>query len=189
MNTKTGKLRSYIFVDASNIHYYLKDEGWKIDWVKFRNYYDNIYLNPCFYYYEGIVSKGCYFDYNPGDSLQDFNDAKKRKKGFFKFLRQCNYRVRHKPVSRIYDNTKGEFKHKCNFDVELAIDAIDNIDNYDVFSLVSGDGDFEKLIKYLKGKRKKTVVIAPKDRLSDNLKKVANKTVDLGDLKKHIIKD
>jgi len=180
------KLRSYIFIDASNIHYPLKDEGWKIDWIKFKKHYEDVFLNPCFYYYEGLISKGCYFDSHPDDSLQDFNNAKKDKKSFFKFLRKNGYTVRQKPVARIYDNTAGRFKHKCNFDVELTIDAIDNIDNYDVFSLVSGDGDFEKLIKYLKGKRKKTIVIASKDRLSDNLEKAANTVIPLNRIKDSI---
>ncbi len=180
------KLRSYIFIDASNIHYYLKNEGWKIDWLKFQKHYEDVFLNPCFYYYEGIISKGCYFDYHPDNTLQDFNTAKKRKQQFFKFLRQHNYKVRHKPVSRIYDNTSGQFKHKCNFDVELTIDAIDNIDNYDVFSLVSGDGDFEKLVKYLKGKRKRTIIIVPKGRLSKNLKKTANTVIHLHNIKNSV---
>ena len=182
------KPRSYIFIDASNIHYYLKGEGWQIDWIRFQNHYKSAFQDPCFYYYEGIVSKGVYSDNHPNHSLQDFIDAKKRKQNYFKFLRQHDYKVRHKPVARVYDNTSGQFKHKCNFDVELTIDAIDNIDNYDVFSLVSGDGDFEKLVKYLKSKRKKTIVIAPKDRLSNNLKKAANMTINLNSIRSSIKK-
>jgi uncharacterized LabA/DUF88 family protein len=180
------KPKSYIFIDASNIHYYLKDEGWKIDWLKFKKHYKDVFLNPCFYYYEGIRSKGVYFDHHPDHKLQDFNEAKKRKQNYFKFLKQHDYKVKYKPVTRVYDNTSGQFKHKCNFDVELTIDAIDNINDYDVFSLVSGDGDFEKLVKYLKGKRKKTIVIAPKDRLSDNLKKAANTVIYLHNIKDSI---
>ena len=180
------KLRSYIFIDASNIHYYLKDEGWRINWDKFQAHYKNIFQDPCFYYYEGIISKGCYFDNHPGHGIQDFIDAKKRKQRYFKYLRQYNYRVRHKPVARIYDNTTGRFKHKCNFDVELTIDAIDNLNNFDVFILVSGDGDFEKLVKYLKSKKKRTIVIAPKNRLSQNLNKAANVVINLKNIKDSI---
>jgi uncharacterized LabA/DUF88 family protein len=77
----------------------------------------------------------------------------------FKFLRNLSFRARHKPVGRIYDNTAGEFKHKCNFDVELTIDAFDGTGNYDVFVLLSGDDDFVKLIKYLKGQKKKALLM------------------------------
>ena len=60
--------------------------------------------------------------------------------------------------------------------------------NYDVFVLVSGDGDFEKLIKYLKGKGKRTIIIAPKERLSKKLKKSANKSIHLNAIKDSIAK-
>ena len=181
-----SKPRSYIFIDASNIHYPLREEGWKIDWLKFKTHYESVFSNPSFFYYEGLISKGCYLDYHPNDSNQDFNNAKKQKQNYFKFLRNNGYIIRQKPVARIYDNTAGRFRHKCNFDVELTIDAIDNVDDYDVFSLVSGDGDFEKLIKYLKGRAKKTIVIAPKDRLSSNLKKAANTVITLNQIKDSI---
>lgn len=70
----------------------------------------------------------------------------------------------------------------------MTIDALDGIDVYDVFVLLSGDGDFVKLIKYLKGKRKKTVVIAPSERLSDNLEEAANQVIYLEDLEEDIKK-
>ena len=57
-----------------------------------------------------------------------------------------------------------------------------NIDNYDSVVLVSGDGDFIKLIKYLKGRKKKTVVMAPSERLSWNLERAANQVIYLDDL-------
>ena len=82
--------------------------------------------------------------------------------------------------------TAGEFKHKCNFDVELTIDALDGMADYDVFVLFSGDGDFVKLIKYLKGKRKKTVVMPPSERLSDNLERAANQVIYLEELEADI---
>ena len=81
-----------------------------------------------------------------------------------------------------------KFKNKCNFDVELTIDALDGMGDYDVFVLFSGDGDFVKLVKYLKGKKKKTVVIAPSDRLSDNLESAANQVIYLEDLQTEIMK-
>ncbi|MCK4619673.1 MAG: NYN domain-containing protein [Desulfobacterales bacterium] len=68
----------------------------------------------------------------------------------FKFLKSLSFKIRHKPVGRVYDNTAGEFKHKCNFDVELTIDALDGLEGFDVFVLLSGNGDFIKLIRYLR---------------------------------------
>ena len=182
------KPRAYICIDASNSHYYLKKAGWQIDWVKFKAYCEDMYESPTFFYYEGVPSKGQYFDNHPKHRLADFIEAKDKKLNYFKFLKQIFFKVRHKPVGRVYDDTAGQYKHKCNFDVEVTIDALDSIDLYDVFVLFSGDGDFVKLIKYLKGKRKKTVVIAPSERLSDNLEEAANQVIYLEDLQKDIKK-
>ena len=180
------KPKAYIFIDASNFHYYLVKIGWQIDWKKFKLYCENLYESPKFFYYEGVPSKSQYFDIHPQHSLPQFIDAKKNKLNYFKFLKVLSFKVRHKPVGRVYDNTAGKFKHKCNFDVELTIDALDGMSDYEVFVLFSGDGDFIKLVKYLKGKKKKAVVIAPSDRLSDNLENAANQVIYLEDLKSEI---
>lgn len=47
---------------------------------------------------------------------------------------------------------------KCNFDVELTIDAIRLIDRYDTFALFSGDSDFSMLLRFLKNKNKRIVL-------------------------------
>ncbi len=103
-------------------------------------------------------------------------------------MRNKGFRVRQKLVNRIYDSEEKRFKHKCNFDVELTIDAIDSLDNYEVCVLCSGDGDFIKLIRYLKGKHKKVTVIAGKDRLSEGVKKAANQVIYLKDIKSDIVR-
>lgn len=180
------KLKAYVFIDASNIHYYLVKADWRIDWKKFKEYCEKRYDSPKFFYYEGVPSKSQYFDIHPDEGIAQFIEAKKNKLNYFKVLKGISFKVRHKPVGRVYDNTAGEFKYKCNFDVELTIDALDGLDNYQIFVLFSGDGDFVKLIKYLKGKKKKTVVIAPSERLSWNLERAANQIIYLEDLKDKI---
>ena len=52
--------------------------------------------------------------------------------------------------------------------------------------MFSGDGDFTKLIKYLKGKYKQTIVICAKKRTSSSLEKAANIFVNLNTLKSYI---
>ena len=178
--------KAYIFIDASNIHYSLMKGGWQIDWKKFRQFCEGRYESPKFFYYEGVPSKSQYFDTHPGHSLPQFIQAKEDKLKYFKFLKAISFKVRHKPVGRVYDNTAGEFKHKCNFDVELTIDALDGMGDYDIFVLFRGDGDFVKLVKYLKGRKKKTVVIAPADRLSNDLEKAANQVICLEELDEKI---
>jgi uncharacterized LabA/DUF88 family protein len=70
--------------------------------------------------------------------------------------------------------------------VELTIDASDKIDDYECFVLVSGDGDFLKLVKYLKKKKRKTVIIGPSERLCRNLEESADQVIHLDDLEDDI---
>lgn len=48
---------------------------------------------------------------------------------------------------------------KCNFDVEISVDAIKMMDYYDTFCLFSGDADFVYLNNFLKKKGKKIVIV------------------------------
>ncbi|MBU2542241.1 NYN domain-containing protein [Patescibacteria group bacterium] len=50
------------------------------------------------------------------------------------------------------------FIPKCNFDVELAVDAIHLSELYDTFVLFSSDSDFARLLGYLKTKGKKVIL-------------------------------
>jgi len=133
-----------------------------------------------------LDQKQLFFDYKPNAILDDFIKAKDAKWQFFKELKSIGYKVVSKVISRVYDHTDGRMKHKCNFDVEITVNAIDQMDTYDEFILCSGDGDFVKLLKYLKGHKKKTIVVAPKKRLSDILAKTANRVIYLDDLRTEI---
>ena len=60
------------------------------------------------------------------------------------------------------------------------------LSQYETMVLCSGDGDFLKLVKYMKGKFKKTLVIAHKDRFNWVLEKAANKIFFLEDIREKI---
>ena len=48
---------------------------------------------------------------------------------------------------------------KCNFDVEISVDAIRLIDKYDTFCLFSSDADFISLVRFLKKNKKKFILV------------------------------
>ncbi len=192
-NLKEGKItgadnkpKANVFIDYRNYHYYLEKYKWNIDWGKFKMFLSSMYDINKIYFYEGIPSKAVYFDSHPANSLEDFKNMKEQKKEDFEYLTEKGFIIRRKLVSRVYDVKEKKYRHKCNFDVELTIDAIENLDDYEVCMLCSGDGDFVKLIKYLKGKHKKVIVIAGKDRLSSLLKKGANEFIYLSKIKPNI---
>jgi uncharacterized LabA/DUF88 family protein len=171
--------RALILIDGSNLKYFCYEAGWWISWTKLQAYFQNLYDVVKIIYYEGFRSKAVFFDFNPNATLQDFIEAKRKKHLFFTDLQLLGYKVVTKPVSRVFDVTEGDYKHKCNFDVEMTVDAIDRLDTYDECILCSGDGDFIKLLRYLKGHKKKTVILAPKKRINWGLAKVANKVIFL----------
>ena len=74
------------------------------------------------------------------------------------------------------------------FDVEMTIFAIDKLPEYQELVLCSGDGDFVKLLKYVKGKYKKAIVMAHKDRLHWQVQEAANRVIFFEDIRKDIEK-
>ena len=178
--------RALILIDGSNLKYFCHESGLWIDWSRFQSYFQGQYREVKIIYYEGFRSKASFFDYKPEATFADFIEAGKKKLEFFTNLECLGIKVIKKPVSRVYDATEGKYKHKCNFDVEMTIDAIDQIPFYDECIICSGDGDFVKLLRYLKGHRKRVTVLAPKTRLCFGLKKAANRTIFLEQIKSQI---
>ncbi|MCK4818566.1 NYN domain-containing protein [bacterium] len=177
------KERTLVAVDASNLHYALKHEGWQISYERFVEYFRASYDVVGFYYYEGTPSKSYILKKLNVNSNSEVKKRISAKKEFFGSLRKSGLLIRTKPVTVVYDSTKGIYKAKCNFDVEITIDAIDRIQDYDAFILLSGDGDFMKLLKYVKGKYKKTIVISAKGYSSEQLRACANQTIFIHELK------
>ena len=95
--------------------------------------------------------------------------------------------VKTKKIKFIKDkNDKRNFgHHKGNVDVDLTIDAVHFRDSYDTFVLLSGDSDFESLIKYLKSFKKRCIVISTKEHVALKLLKQA-KFLDFKKIRKQI---
>lgn len=81
----------------------------------------------------------------------------------------------------------GEYVYlpKCNFDVEICVDAIRQMKEYDTFCLWSSDADFVSLIKFLKNNHKKVILI--KGGFAQHLLvNSANLVINAQDIKKYI---
>lgn len=185
---KETKNKALILLDDSNIFYGFKKLRWDIDYRRFFNWLQNEFNPVNTYVFSGIISKRAFFNSHPTHTITGFRQCKEQKERFFKNLRRIGYKVCTKPVASLYDNTAGGYKRKCNFDVEMTIIALDMINEYQEFVLCSGDGDFVKLLKYLKGKHKKTTVISHKDRANWELEKSANRLIYFHHLKETIQK-
>jgi uncharacterized LabA/DUF88 family protein len=180
--------KSLILIDDSNLWYGNRKYGWEIDYRKFYHWIHRSFNVLEIYFFGGLITKNAFFSIHSNKTLDDFIKEKSDRKLFFQFLKSVGYKVKYKPVTCLYDNMKAVYTRKCNFDVEITIIALDRINNYKELVLCSGDGDFTKLLKYTKGKYKKTVIITHKDRLNSELKKTANRVIFLENVKKEIIK-
>ncbi len=173
MIARFAKGRVSVFIDASNIYYSQKKLKWQIDFSKFLDYLKKETELQEIYYY----------------TARDFNFEKQTK--FILFLEKIGYKVRSKKVKFIKNKNKELEKdgfHKGNLDVELTIDILETKNKFDTLILISGDSDFEPLLKLMKRKyNKKCLVMATKHSISVELLQCA-KYVDFNKLNNFIRK-
>ncbi|HEY4669482.1 MAG TPA: NYN domain-containing protein [Tepidiformaceae bacterium] len=84
------------------------------------------------------------------------------------------YKVVTKPLKRFQDGTI-----KANVDIELALDVITMLDRLDVVCLVSGDGDFQRLVEVVQSHGVRVEVVAVGASTAGNLRNAADKYIDL----------
>lgn len=161
---------TYVFIDASNLFYGGKgDPHVRIDYQRLSKYLRKKYKVEKLYYYSGVESHG--FDPTllsteeyPIDQLIEYLELQINKSSglereyikkdilrakFLKKIKTFGYILRLKPVKHI-KSFDGTIKNKSNCDVDLTFDAIRLEKEYSSIILLSGDGDFEILIRYLK---------------------------------------
>lgn len=71
---------------------------------------------------------------------------------------------------------------KGNVDAELALQAMIEYENYEKAIIVSGDGDFSGLVRYLNGKNKlETVLVPNQNQYSQLLRRAADRKISFMD--------
>lgn len=125
---KTKGNRVGIFIDNSNWFYPQKELGWKISFSKLKNLLASYYKLKALNLYAGTPLDG--------------SDQKTFQK-FVQALKYLGFEVKTKPLKKIWlDREHKKFVHKCNFDVEIALDVARTIKDLDLIILGSGDSDF-----------------------------------------------
>lgn len=166
---KFGKI--YTFVDFGNVNYwYEKDErGWNnkhlgvdkklaVDIKKLAEFIGIFSSHKRFYF--GL-------DRNKPKSIRIITKAREN---FDKTITKPIQNVKHyidwheksTTTRKINHDDKGEYViiPKCNFDVEICVDAVRYITKYDTFCLFSGDADFAYLLEFLKRNKKKVILFS-----------------------------
>ncbi|MBI3335879.1 MAG: NYN domain-containing protein [Candidatus Portnoybacteria bacterium] len=142
------------------------------------------------------------------DDIRFYYGLDNENAGSFGFIRKARYvfgknRVFTKPIQKVRHylddveiviNTRAKRKDgqgpfvllpKCNFDVEICVDAIKTDDKYNTFCLFSGDADFVHLARFLKGKGKK-IILAKGGYIHHSLYEVADLVISAQDIKSYI---
>jgi len=154
-------LKTYAFIDASNIIYGTRDEGWKVDFKKLIKYLKERFKCRKVYYFAG------------------FEKSNIKQEHFYKILKKLGYELILKEV-KIYRQPGGGTTRKANCDVDLTFYAMRDIELFDRVIFFSGDGDFEILLKHFIKIKKEIRVFANAKRTAREIKKL--KEIQFNDL-------
>lgn len=190
--------RIFSFIDFGNVTYWFSDDardadgktlksGYKV-WIDIQKLYNFSYIfSESIRFYYG-------FDPSNNGSTGFIFIAKKifgAHKVSTKEIQQIKHYIKDNDLIKnnkfVNSDNEGDFIYisKCNFDVEISVDAIRLVDSYDTFCLFSGDSDFIKLIKFLKEKNKKIILIKS-GHIRHELHNAADLIINAQDIKKHI---
>ena len=190
-------MKTFAFIDASNLFYGgEKSLGWKIDYKKLLEYLKEKYGVSKAFYFGGVEIHDFEYDYQknetvPIDELEKHlkklirNEGEKlneaqllligghlQRTRFYQKLNNFGYKLFLKPV-KLYEQEDGTTKRKANCDVDMAFHLMKERDNFNKAVVLSGDGDFLPVLKYLKEMRKEIVMLARGKRTAKEIKQFA----------------
>ena len=157
----TERPRVGIFVDVPNIVYAAERLKISIDFGKLMEFLSRD---------RELVRASAYAPIN------DDPDAELETQRFVKPFVGLGYRIVTKQLKRYSDGST-----KANFDVELAIDVLTMSDRLDIVVLVSGDGDFRRLVELVASKGVRVEVVAFGASTAAELRAVADEYIDIND--------
>ncbi|MBI4160369.1 MAG: NYN domain-containing protein [Candidatus Yanofskybacteria bacterium] len=188
---------TYTFIDAANLFYGgEKSLGWKIDYQKLFQYLADKYSVSRVMYFGGVELHAFKYDYLknitvPIERLEKYLNEIIRKQGpkmsegslllinqhyqrvrFYLKLKQFGYQLYLKPV-KLYEQEDGTTRRKANCDVELAFYLMKEKDDFDRVIVLSGDGDFLPVLKYLREIGKEVIILARGPRTAREIRQFA----------------
>lgn len=122
MEPKTDQLGNYAFIDSQNLNLSIREMGWPLDHKRFRAYLEENYNVVKAYIFVGFI-----------EGHEDLYNT----------LEAAGFVCIYKPTIEHKDGTT-----KGNCDAELVLQAMIDYDKYDKAVVISGDGDFQCLVKY-----------------------------------------
>jgi uncharacterized LabA/DUF88 family protein len=189
--------KTYAFIDASNLFYGgEKSLGWKIDYEKLLWYLRKKYDVSRALYFGGVEIHDFSYNYLKDETvpieavlrhLAEFIRTKGermteamlllvnrhiQRARFYLKLKQFGYELHLKPV-KLYEQEDGITRRKANCDVDMAFWLMREKDNFDRVVILSGDGDFLPVLKYLREVGKEVIVLARGPRTAREIRQFA----------------
>jgi len=131
---------NYAFIDSQNLNLGIRDQGWRLDFARFR-----IFLKDKYKVFKAFLFIGYI----------------KENKDLYDYLKKSGYVLIFKPILEIKRGKKVQVKG--NVDAELVLYTMIEYSKYDKAIVVSGDGDFYCLVEYLKKKGKLGRLLVPNE--------------------------
>ena len=128
-------LTNYAFIDSQNLNLAIRSLGWKLDYKRFR-----VYLREKY----GVEKAFLFIGFVEGNNQ------------LYITLQDAGFLCIFKPTLTYKDGTT-----KGNCDAELVLQAMIEYPNYEKAVIVTGDGDFYCLVKYLIEQGKLDRVLIP----------------------------
>lgn len=135
MEPKTDQLGNYAFIDSQNLNLSIREMGWPLDHKRFRAYLEENYNVVRAYIFVGFI-----------EGHEDLYNT----------LEAAGFVCIYKPTIEHKDGTT-----KGNCDAELVLQAMIDYNEYNKAVVISGDGDFQCLVKYLLEQDKLEKLIIP----------------------------
>ncbi|MFC1590406.1 NYN domain-containing protein [Candidatus Omnitrophota bacterium] len=129
------KGNNYAFIDSQNLNLSIQEQGWKLDFKRFRKYLEDKYSITKAFIFIGYIATN--------ESL-------------YTALQKYGYIVIFKPTLILPGG-----KAKGNTDAELVLHTMIEYPNYDKAVIASGDGDFYCLVEYLEKQSKLLKLVIP----------------------------
>ena len=157
--------RVAIFIDGSNLFYAALQLGVEIDYTKLLKCLTSSSRLLRSFFYTGV------------------DKTNEKQQGFLLWMRRNGYRVVAKDLVQLPDGSK-----KANLDVEIAVDMMSLVGSYDTAILVSGDGDLAYAVDAVSYRGARVEVVSLRSMTSDILINVADRYIDLDQIKENIQK-
>ena len=148
----------YAFIDSQNLNLSVRDQGWELDFRRFRKYLEDKY---------GVTKAFVFIGFVP------------TQQSLYTSLQEYGYVLVFKPTL-----TLSEGRVKGNVDAELVLHAMIELPNYESAVIVTGDGDFYCLVDHLKKQGKLYRLLIPnRNKYSALLRQFGSDMAFVSDLK------